>query len=135
MLVRAAVAAGNRRPMILMTGRGDHIVDVRAMEAGAVDYLVKGQFNAQLLERSIRYGIQRKQVETELAEMQQRMADSREEERLYLANYLGRMRKVDSQLPEWSWVSHSACPTLFFGGHNSWRGIISCGRQLGSLTQ
>ena len=51
---------GNRyaAPMILLTGRGDHEVDVEAMKAGAVDYLVKEQIEAPVLERSIRYAIE-----------------------------------------------------------------------------
>src|SRR5712692_5024685 len=36
------------------------------MKAGAADYLVKGQIDARTLERSIRYAIERKQVEEEL---------------------------------------------------------------------
>ena len=31
---------------------------MRAMKAGAADYLVKGQFDASMLERSIRYAIE-----------------------------------------------------------------------------
>lgn len=87
-LLRAAIAGGCKAPIILLTGQGDHEVDMLAMKAGAVDYLVKGELNASTLERSIRYAIQRKQVEAELAETQQRLADSREEERLHLAQEL-----------------------------------------------
>lgn len=87
-LVRDAIEAGNQRPMILMTGQGDRAVDMLAMEAGAADYLVKGTFDAPVLERSIRYAIRHKSVEAELAEMQRRLADSREEERLYFAQEL-----------------------------------------------
>lgn len=87
-LLRRAIASGCQAPIILLTGQGDHEVDVEAMEAGAVDYLVKGEISASVLERSIRYAIQRKKVEAELAETQQRLADSREEERLHLAQEL-----------------------------------------------
>lgn len=44
-------------PMILLTGYGDLDLDFQAMEAGAADYLVKGQISTPLLERSIRYAI------------------------------------------------------------------------------
>ncbi len=87
-LLRTAIASGCKAPIILLTGQGDHEVDVEAMEAGAVDYLVKGEISASALEHSIRYAIQRKKVEAELAETQQRLADSREEERLHLAREL-----------------------------------------------
>jgi signal transduction histidine kinase len=87
-LLREAVAAGCRQPMILLTGQGAHDVDVEAARAGAADYLVKSEITPLLLERSIRYGIERKRVEAELAELQQRLAESPERERLHLAREL-----------------------------------------------
>jgi len=56
-LLSDVIAAGCRTPIILLTGDDDREVDVRAMEAGAVDYLVKGQFEGRVLERSIRYAM------------------------------------------------------------------------------
>src|SRR5690242_13125356 len=44
-------------PMILLTGQGDANIDMMAAEAGAADYLIKGEIDPQLLERSIRYSI------------------------------------------------------------------------------
>ena len=41
-------------PVIIFTGQGDEKVDLEAMEAGAADYLVKGQIDPNTLERSIR---------------------------------------------------------------------------------
>jgi two-component system NtrC family sensor kinase len=61
-LLRDALGRGCRAPIILLTGQGDHEVDIEAMKAGAADYLVKGQIAAQLLERSIRYAIERGQT-------------------------------------------------------------------------
>ncbi len=56
---------------ILFTGRGDHEIDLDAMRAGAVDYLDKGQITPLLLDRSIRYGIARKQSEMLLLKARQ----------------------------------------------------------------
>lgn len=53
-------------PVILLTGLDDHEVDIAAMNAGAADYLVKQQLSAPLLERAIRYAIERKKTEQEL---------------------------------------------------------------------
>jgi two-component system, cell cycle sensor histidine kinase and response regulator CckA len=50
-------------PFILLTGQGDREIDVEAMRVGAADYLVKGSIDATLLERSIRYAIERKNAE------------------------------------------------------------------------
>ena len=87
-LIRSVIALGCKKPIIMLTGLGDQNVDEAAMDAGAADYLVKGQINNSLLGRAIRYAIQRKQIEGELTEIQQRLADSREEERLQLAREL-----------------------------------------------
>jgi diguanylate cyclase (GGDEF)-like protein/PAS domain S-box-containing protein len=56
-LLRETTARGCRTPIILLTGNDDRDVDVQAMEAGAADYLVKGEVGGKLLERSIRYAI------------------------------------------------------------------------------
>lgn len=45
-------------PIILLTGQGDRQLDFEAMEAGASDFLIKGELNPDLLDRSIRYAIQ-----------------------------------------------------------------------------
>ncbi len=57
-ILREAISAGCIAPIILMTGQGDTEVDIQAMRAGAADYLVKGEIEAPLLERVIRYSIQ-----------------------------------------------------------------------------
>ncbi|MGO9468345.1 MAG: diguanylate cyclase domain-containing protein [Isosphaeraceae bacterium] len=56
-LLREASARGCRTPIVMLTGNADREVDVKTMEAGAADYLVKGQFGGLQLERSIRYAI------------------------------------------------------------------------------
>jgi diguanylate cyclase (GGDEF)-like protein len=57
-LMREAKAGGCSAPIILLTGQGDKEIDLKAMQSGAADYLVKGEFEAPLLERSIRYSLQ-----------------------------------------------------------------------------
>jgi DNA-binding NtrC family response regulator len=52
-------------PMILLTGRGDREVDLAAMKAGAADYLNKDEIRAPILERSIRYAVERRRSEKE----------------------------------------------------------------------
>ena len=65
-LLREALSQGVRAPIILLTGQGNREVDVEAMQAGAADYLVKGHIDSFLLERAIRYAIERKQAEEEV---------------------------------------------------------------------
>jgi PAS domain S-box-containing protein len=52
--------------LILFTGGSSYDVDVEAMEAGATLYLTKSEVNTFLLERAIRYAIERKEVEQAL---------------------------------------------------------------------
>ena len=65
-LLKEAAIVGCKGPMILLTGQGDRDVDVEATRAGALDYLVKGRIDADVLERSIRYAIERNRVERRL---------------------------------------------------------------------
>ncbi len=68
-LLYNASCQGCRTPFILLTGEGDHETDLKAMKAGAADYLVKGEISAPLLERSIRYAIERKRTEERIYHM------------------------------------------------------------------
>jgi PAS domain S-box-containing protein len=65
-LVEYANKRGLVAPIIILTGKENYEADLAATRAGAADYLVKGRINAQLLERSIRYAIERKQTEEKL---------------------------------------------------------------------
>ncbi len=49
-------------PLILLTESRDHNIGTEALSAGAVDYLVKDEMNAPLLERAIRYAMHYKQL-------------------------------------------------------------------------
>ncbi len=72
-LVRLAAADPRRyRPVILLTGRGNPEVDREALAAGAADYLVKGQIDADALARSIRYAAERARERIALAEGRER---------------------------------------------------------------
>ncbi len=71
-LVQAIVASDTRAPGILLTGQDDHGVDVAVMEAGAADYLVKGDMTPALLERAIRYARQHAQAQITLRQSERR---------------------------------------------------------------
>lgn len=58
-LLQDAIAAGCEAPIILLTGKGTQEIDVKAMESGAYDYLVKAELNTEKLERCIRYSLER----------------------------------------------------------------------------
>jgi signal transduction histidine kinase len=58
-LLRDVKASGCRTPILILTGAGDRSVDLDAMQAGAADYLDKSELSPALLERSLRYAIER----------------------------------------------------------------------------
>lgn len=66
-LVCEAARSGCKAPMIFLTGQGDREVDRAAMRAGASDYLVKGRLDSSMLERAIRYALERKRSEEQIA--------------------------------------------------------------------
>lgn len=70
--LRQATKRGCKTPVIFLTGQGGREVDVEAMRAGAADYLVKGHIDASVLERAIRYAIERAQTLEELRKSEER---------------------------------------------------------------
>jgi diguanylate cyclase (GGDEF)-like protein len=56
-LIREAAEAGCRTPIVFLTAESSDNVDIQAMEAGALDYLVKGEISPRTLERSLRYAL------------------------------------------------------------------------------
>jgi signal transduction histidine kinase len=90
-LLQTARQSGYPAPMIMLTGHGDRQIDLEAMAAGAADYLYKARTDSALLERSIRYAIDRTRLIDTLRENEARIAalyhqeqeHSRELERAY----------------------------------------------------
>ncbi len=70
-------------PIIILTGLNDESLAIEAVRKGAQDYLVKGQFGALLLERSLLYARERNRL---LRNLEARMKDLRASE--------DRLRKV-----------------------------------------
>jgi PAS domain S-box-containing protein len=58
-VLQEAIDKGCIKPVILLTGKGNVQIDRLAVENGAYDYLIKGELTAEILERSLRYAIER----------------------------------------------------------------------------
>lgn len=58
-LIKEAIGLKCEQPFILLTGIGNQKIDIEAMKAGAVDYLVKSELDPEKLERCIRYSFER----------------------------------------------------------------------------
>ena len=65
-LLDAAAELNFDRPIILLTGLGNKAIDIKAMERGATDYLVKTDLSTEKLERCIRYSLERSNFLKEL---------------------------------------------------------------------
>lgn len=76
-LLRQAQPLGFTGPVILLTGMHQGEVDMQALEAGAVDYLVKNGLTSEQLARSIRYALARREMERERVERLRAEADNR----------------------------------------------------------
>jgi len=59
-------------PIVVLTGLIDMEVALETMASGAQDYLIKGEFDEKLLEKSIQYSIERKKSQESLRESNER---------------------------------------------------------------
>lgn len=59
-------------PFVLLTGESDPNIDVAAVRAGAADFIEKSQFDARVLDRTIRFAVEQKRVEGDLADRAER---------------------------------------------------------------
>jgi diguanylate cyclase (GGDEF)-like protein/PAS domain S-box-containing protein len=60
-LIRNVLTSVHRQhpPMIMLTGQGGMQSDIEALNAGAADFLEKGRIDSAILERAIRYALER----------------------------------------------------------------------------
>ncbi|KAF0219757.1 MAG: putative PAS/PAC sensor [Geobacteraceae bacterium] len=77
-LLHEAAISGCKAPTILIASRHDRQADMKAIKGGAADYLVMGELNASLLERSIRYALERKEVEKALIRSEDSLAKAQQ---------------------------------------------------------
>jgi len=96
-LQRALTAGGAQRPIIFITGQGDIPTSVRAMKAGAVDFLTKPVRKENLLDavaRAEALDAQTRESQVELSAIQGRAATLTPREREVLAHVVaGRLNK------------------------------------------
>ncbi|MGY4983028.1 PP2C family protein-serine/threonine phosphatase [Streptomyces sp. 900105755] len=65
-----AIQSDTHAAIIVLTGLDEARTGVDALAAGAQDYLVKGKVDAELMQRAVRYAVQRKQAERANAALQ-----------------------------------------------------------------
>lgn len=87
-LLDKAISCNRDSPMILLTGKGNRDLALRALEAGASDYLVKSELNTEKLERCIRYSLEKAQALKQLRDNEQKFRTIFEQTRdaIFIAN-------------------------------------------------
>jgi PAS domain S-box-containing protein len=74
--LRRAKAAAPGVPLVVLTGLDDESLATRALQAGAQDYLIKGQIETRGLLRALRYAVERKSMEGALLDEQEQVRQS-----------------------------------------------------------
>ena len=89
-------------PIIILTGLVDEELAINIVSEGAQDYLVKGQIDRQLLSRSIKYSIERKHIEIDLRNSEEKYRSMVEkiESGLFLVNSKNELSYVNSQMAD-----------------------------------
>jgi DNA-binding NarL/FixJ family response regulator len=77
-----------RMPIVVLTGLADEAAGMEALHEGAQDYLVKGQIDANLLVRAIRYAIERKKIENDRERLIEELKEA-----------LGKVKQLSGLLP------------------------------------
>jgi signal transduction histidine kinase len=106
-ILQIAKKMGWTIPFIFLTGQGEYEVDVRAMQAGVADYLVKDRINAQVLERSIRYSIDRAKAKMALEKAYEEMEQRVIERTATLAEANERLKESSEKIKRFAYsISH-----------------------------
>lgn len=115
-ILREAAALDWAAPSIMLTSLNDPSVDVSAMKLGAVDFICKDDLRPSLLERSIRYNIERKRLEGSLAKTNQELVES-------LVNLRDAKAKIEGQNQRIVSLAYHLASASFGESHAEWTGI------------
>lgn len=100
-------------PVIALTGMNDEDFAVKIVQAGAQDYLMKGEVTPVLLNRSIRYSIERQQLQVELEKTRQRELRNQE---FSILDQLSQVPKTTITSQIYGLVSLEESSPIYFDG-------------------
>ncbi|ABG42651.1 histidine kinase [Paraglaciecola sp. T6c] len=90
-VLKLAIEAGFTSPIIMLTGQADEEVDMAALDAGAVDYIIKSELSSSRFARAIRYALARREIEKERVDRLKAEAENRSKDR-FLAHLSHELR-------------------------------------------
>ncbi|HXG17780.1 MAG TPA: ATP-binding protein [Methylomirabilota bacterium] len=70
--IRKVQEGAPQTPVVVLTGVDDEELAIKAVQEGAQDYLIKGQFDPRTLTRSLRYAIERQRLQQEVRASEER---------------------------------------------------------------
>ncbi len=96
-LIQECANIGVSSPIIILTGLGNPQTDIKAMELGAADYLVKSEIDVEKLERSIRYCIEQNRMlkKLKVSEVKFRSIFENSHDVIYLSSKEGKILDVN----------------------------------------
>lgn len=92
----------SQMPIIILTGLSDEELAINAVGKGAQDYLVKGEVDSRLLDRSVRYAIERKIIEDKLkkSEERYRIMVEKTQSGIFLINPFNKLNYVNQRMAD-----------------------------------
>lgn len=89
-------------PIIILTGLSDEEFAIKAVGEGAQDYLVKGEVDSRLLDRSMKYAIERNIIEDKLkrSEERYRIMVEKTQSGIFLINPFNKLNYVNHQMAD-----------------------------------
>lgn len=90
-VLKLGIEAGFTSPIIMLTGQADEDVDMAALDAGAVDYIIKSELSSSRFARAIRYALARREIEKERVDRLKAEAENRSKDR-FLAHLSHELR-------------------------------------------
>ncbi len=115
-ILREAASIDWPGPLIMLTSLKDPVIDIRAMQLGAFDFISKDELRPSLLERSIRYNIEKKRLEATLARTNVELLE-------YIAELRTANKKVEMQRQRIVSLAYHLASASHGDSHADWTGI------------
>jgi PAS domain S-box-containing protein len=96
-LLNEAILSGIKEPIIILTGKGDYLIDEQAMNIGAADYLVKDKIDSDSLDRTLRYALKQSETLKALKESENKfkIIFDKAKDPILISDYTGKIHDIN----------------------------------------